>query len=229
MTVARVHSFDVVLHDSPFALWASGELADTFPNLPAGSTIEIIGGEIVIRSAPGLEHQEIVGDILDAFRTSERAGGDWHAVPGTALGLVGVGDGLIPDLTVGDSALLAEARAARVRYLVPDQVEIAVEVTSYSNADSDRQPEAGKARKNPSKWSCYAAAAIPLYLLIDGDPRDPRVTLYSIPDATTGAYLQSQTWKFGETVVLPEHIGVTFPTDKWWPWHPAAAGQRAGR
>jgi hypothetical protein len=59
---------------------------------------------------------------------------------------------------------------------------------------------------------------IPYYLLVDRDPKAPLVSLYSVPDHGTGAYLHKDTWKFGETVVL-EHFGVQIDTTGWKPWN----------
>jgi hypothetical protein len=38
------------------------------------------------------------------------------------------------------------------------------------------------------------------------------------PDQGTGTYLHEETWKFGETIVLPEPFGFKIATGEWEPW-----------
>lgn len=98
-------------------------------------------------------------------------------------------------------------------YLVPDQVELVVEVTSPSNADNDRPPQPKRAKT--TKWSGYARVEIPYYLLIDWDPKAARATLYSILDQGMSAYLHQETWEFGQTIWLLEPFGIEIGTNPW--------------
>lgn len=43
-------------------------------------------------------------------------------------------------------------------------------------------------------------------------------TLYSDPETEAGAYRESQVWRFGETINLPEPFSVEIPTDGWEAW-----------
>ncbi|WP_460366196.1 Uma2 family endonuclease [Actinocorallia lasiicapitis] len=204
--------------DTPYAMWVRGELAD-FLHLPETLRVEIIGGEIVVSRAPKHPHNSIIEDLGLPFRGMRYNDPEfpWRCFQGDGLDLIGIEDGCIPDLVIMDGSL---AKDVGEHILVSDQVELVVEVTSKSNADQDRRPRAG-ARK-PTKWQGYARAGIPYYLLVDRDPKVARVTLYSVPDERAGAYLQEESWGFGEPVVLPEHFGVAgINTAEWLCWDAA--------
>ncbi|MCD0447923.1 Uma2 family endonuclease [Actinocorallia sp. API 0066] len=211
-----IKEFPFDLPDTPYSLWVSGELNDHLP-LPEDFRAEIVNGEITVSPAPVVGHNRIVYAIHFAFTEARVLNRQypWIVDTGSGTDLVGVGDGYIPDLIVLDSQICAEAEAAQVALWVADQVELAVEVTSKSNAAQDRKARPGGRQ---TKWSGYARAEVPYYLLVDRDPKVARTTLYSVPDAATGAYLQEEVWEFGKPVVLPEHFGVTIPTDNWRPW-----------
>ncbi|MCO5968569.1 Uma2 family endonuclease [Actinoallomurus soli] len=206
------------LPDTPYDLWVHGELAD-FLHLPDdGTRVEVIGGEIVVSPGPMLAHNLIVSDINDRFAEirATRPGFTWRCVQTTDLNLVRLGDGYVPDLLVIDADVAREARQTGPRYLLPPQVELAVEVTSPSNAANDREP--GRLGRRATKWGGYASTGIPYYLLVDRDPRAPRTTLYARPDVHAGTYEVLTTWKFGETIHLPEPFGLDVPTGEWEPW-----------
>lgn len=78
-----------------------------------------------------------------------------------------------------------------------------VEVTSY-DADTDR-------RDRHEKPAAYGQAGIPLYLLIDRGNRT--ATVHSSPDRQVGGYRVSRVTKFGETVVLPDPVGIELDTE----------------
>ncbi len=202
--------------DTPYGMWLRGEL-DDYLHLPEAFYSEIIDGEIVVSRAPAFGHDRIVHAVIFAFNKARVLDESYPWLCSSAgLNLVGVEAGYIPDLIVLDEQVSREALQGGGRRLVSDQIEMAVEVTSPSNADTDRRP--GKKGKDRGKWRGYALSGVPYYLLIDRDPKVTAVTLYSIPDAATGAYLQEETWKFGESIELPEHFDVTIPTDEWLPW-----------
>jgi hypothetical protein len=206
---------EIVLPDTPYALWVDGAL-DGLLHLPETSRVEIIGGEIVVSPAPQFRHGMLIDRIGLPLSIARHSGFSWYCARNVALELCGLLDGYVPDLLVLDARTAQEADDADVRNLTADQIEMAVEVTSSSSAVNDRRPASDDAK--PTKWSGYALAKIPYYLLVDADPKDARVTLYSIADPGTGTYLQEETWQFGETIVLPEHLGVMIPTTNWEPW-----------
>jgi Uma2 family endonuclease len=206
------------LPDIPYALWVRGELDDHLHLPDRFFRVEVIGGEIVVSPAPALEHGGIAHDIAEKV-VEARLGGlgvPWKSIQGTGMDLVSIRDAYIPDLMILDAEILREARQAGVRYLVPDQIELVIEVTSPSNANDDRKPAV--LRTEPTKWNGYARAEIPYYLLVDRDPKVARTTLFSIPDEGTGAYLHEDSWAFGETIVLPDPIGLEIPTAEWTSW-----------
>lgn len=79
---------------------------------------------------------------------------------------------------------------------------MAVEVTSY---DSDTNQ-----RDRIEKPDGYAAAGIPVYLLIDRD--DCTVTVFTEPE--DGRYRKQVNRSFGEVVELPDPVGITLDTEK---------------
>jgi hypothetical protein len=140
----------------------------------------------------------------------------WRSVQTTDLNMFEIGEGYIPDLIVMDAEVLAEARATKAKHLLPYQVDLVVEVTSRSKAASDRLPT--QKRKTGTKWSGYAHAGIPNYLLVDRDPKVCNITLNANPDTRAGTYVALQTWGFGETARLPHPFGFEISTEHWDHW-----------
>ncbi|WP_060905284.1 Uma2 family endonuclease [Streptomyces scabiei] len=80
-------------------------------------------------------------------------------------------------------------------------VFMAVEVTSY---DSDTHQ-----RDRVEKPDGYAAAGIPVYLLIDRD--DCSVVVFNQPE--NGRYRHEEKFAFGATIKLPEPVNITLDTE----------------
>lgn len=80
------------------------------------------------------------------------------------------------------------------RWTLPaEKAELVVEITSPSNANHDRI----------AKVRGYAAAGVPLYLLLDPcHGRVPTATLYGEPE--NGTYRVLSAVEYGEKLVLPE-------------------------
>ncbi|WP_280332309.1 Uma2 family endonuclease [Nocardia wallacei] len=218
MNVMAVEHRHRELPGDPYELWVRDELADVLDLPHDGTRVEIIGGEIVVAPGPDIGHNAIVSDIQDAFALAKGADSafPWRCIQTQDLNLSDIHDGYIPDMCVMDQEILRQARAAALKKVLPAQLALTVEVTSPSNAAEDRKPGARRAR--PSKWNGYARVGIGSYLLVDRDPQAAVATLFSAPDRETGSYRQSVSWKFGETIVLPEPFGVSIPTDEWDPW-----------
>ena len=216
VVVTSVRLEGVEIPDTPYALFLRGELEDALDLPDDGSRVEIIGGQIVVSPSPRNAHRGIVQQISKIFTLANASREEfiWDVEQAPNLDLVGVGDGCIPDLIVAEQALLEAEWQTNNLCLVADEVEMAVEVTSRSTKHNDRAPR----HDIPTKWSSYARAAIPYYLLVDCDPKVARIFLYTIPDGNTGAYLDEQSWAFGETIVLPEPFNLEIPTDKWTVW-----------
>ncbi|MFE4645345.1 Uma2 family endonuclease [Streptomyces sp. NPDC056730] len=84
----------------------------------------------------------------------------------------------------------------------PDGVLMTVEVTSHDH-DTDR-------RDRIEKRDGYAAADIPVYLLIDRDAEE--LVLYA--DPRKGKYQTRTSHSYGSTVKLPAPVGITLETEK---------------
>lgn len=78
-----------------------------------------------------------------------------------------------------------------------------LEVTSY-DSDTGR-------RDREEKPAAYAAAGIPVYLLIDRDTCV--ITVHSNPDQATGDYRDTRKTPFGERLVLPDPVGFELDTE----------------
>ncbi|WP_216896176.1 Uma2 family endonuclease [Nocardia alni] len=202
----------------PYELWLRDELAGVLELPHDGTRVEVIGGEIVVAPGPEVVHNLIVSDIHDTFAGAKAIDPrfSWRCLQMQDLDLSEIHDGYIPDLCIIDRDVARLAGTAALRKLVPNQLALAVEVTSPSNAAEDREPAVRRAR--PSKWNGYARVGIRRYLIVDRDPKIAAATLYSLPDTQSGSYQASESWKFGETIELPEPFGISIRTDEWMPW-----------
>ncbi|ACU77642.1 protein of unknown function DUF820 [Catenulispora acidiphila DSM 44928] len=210
------------LPDSPYEMWVRGEL-EGYLGLPEGFRAEIIEGDIVVSPAPRFDHNKIATLISHAFAIAAATDPAfvWETVVGTGVGEP-PDSGWIPDVAVMDRVRSAEATAARVAVIGASDIVMAVEVTSPSNADHDREPGPQHRQKNgnriKTKWTEYAAAGIEHYLLVERDPRVVRTTLYSDPNPATSRYESAIVWDFGQPIVLPEPFGLTIDTAQWKDW-----------
>lgn len=202
-----------------FDLWASGELLEELGIRDDGRVrVEIIGGEIVVSPGPTIDHARIVGRIARAVDRAGLLNPDypWESAQNLDFSLARIAEGFIPDLVVLDRDVYAAAAREKARFLTAGQAALVVEVTSRWNADEDREP--GPKRTRLTKWNGYALVGVPRYLLVERDPRRLGVTLYTEPDTERGLYQAAQSWKFGETVALPDPFDIEIPTDEWEAW-----------
>ncbi|MFJ2780568.1 MULTISPECIES: Uma2 family endonuclease [unclassified Kitasatospora] len=207
------------LPDSPYAMWVRDELAAYLRIPEDGTRVEVIGGEFVVSPAPVFTHAVILSNIQRAVDYAEFTDPSfpWRVVQGVNVDLVEIGDGYVPDLVVLHRDTVDHGCAEDVRHLYPQQVNLVVEVTSPSNAYNDREPVLSR-RMQATKWNGYARGGVPHYLLVDRDPERPGITLFGEPDRGAGTYGVLETWKFGETVSLPEPFRFEIPTDRRRPW-----------
>jgi Protein of unknown function (DUF820). len=206
---------EVVLPTGALDLWERGDLHDLLHLPHDGTKVEIVNGTIVVTAAPYLGHDFITGQIARAVLLAQPQSPSWEVLHNTGILCEEVLGGYIPDMVVVEPSLLYAAAAANARRLAPDEIEMVVEVTSKRNAAHDRKPSG---ELTATKWTGYARMEIPYYLLIDRDPEVARTTLYSIPDRSTGAYLNEESWAFGETIHLPEPFGLSIPAELWRTW-----------
>jgi Uma2 family endonuclease len=216
MRAAEVHGLP--LPDMPHAMWVRDELADYLRLPDDGTRVEIVGGEIVVSPGPVFNHNVIVSAVSDAI-TLARAGNEqypWRAFQTTDLNLSAVGDGYIPDLIVLHDETVERCQAMGMRHPRPEDVELAVEVTSPSTALFDREPT--DFHRKGTKWTGYARSRIPYYLLVDAAPTIRRATLFSDPDPDFACYHSKVSWSFDKPIDLPAPFSVTVDTSRWQPW-----------
>lgn len=163
-------------------------------DVPRGCKTEIIDGLVAVSPYSAVAHHRITEPLRRCLY--EAVPGAWRiygrlalAVP-TRLGLY------VPDLAV----VPEQAPRSGDEYFVDaGAAELVVEITSAATAHHDRTV----------KKAGYAAAGIPLYLLIDPLATDgPKVTLYSEP--SDGAYGALVTREFGAPMELPAPFRLTF-------------------
>lgn len=157
---------------------------------PHGYRTELIDGEIIVTPPAQADHEGDIGSVNEQviLKSATRL----RAVGG--LGVITPGNDCVPDLTVGPRELFRGSAT----WVDPTGVELVVEVTSPSSELRDRQ----------TKRRDYAAANIPLYLLVDRNRKS--VTLFSEPDGTD--YKVTRTASFGENLPLPQPFAFELDT-----------------
>ncbi|MFF5975953.1 Uma2 family endonuclease [Streptomyces sp. NPDC012769] len=162
---------------------------------PEGCKVEIIEGIITVSPSPARRHNLIAS--LVHRRLVLAMPEDWAVVQTQAIAVPPRKGIYIPDLAILPLATLD----APGQYVAADDVELVAEVTSPSNGNHDRI----------SKAAGYAAAGIPLYLLIDSfAPGGPTVTLYGEPKS--GVYRVLGAVPFGKGIDLPAPFDLTLDT-----------------
>ncbi|MFE9929998.1 Uma2 family endonuclease [Streptomyces sp. NPDC005533] len=162
---------------------------------PEGSRVEIIEGIITVAPPPVNHHNYIAVKVQRALMAVLPEACEVYQTLNVA---VPSRSGLyVPDLVVApDEVVLEDAN-----YIPAAAAELVVEVTSKSNAVNDRV----------AKLNGYAAAGVPLYLLIDPHATgSPTIHLYGEPG--DGKYRLLHAGKFGEAVHLPEPFDLVLDT-----------------
>lgn len=160
--------------------------------VPAGYRAELIEREIVVSPPPDGRHEGMIARIN---KQVDRKSAVEMDISGNT-GIVTPGGRFIPDGTVVVSGGLDERRP----WDGSEDVELVVEVTS-GQGDKDRV----KKRRG------YAAAGIPLYLLIDREAGE--VVLFSQP--ADGEYHAQLRQPFGKGVDLPKPFSFTLDTTEF--------------
>jgi Uma2 family endonuclease len=165
---------------------------------PEGSKVEIVEGIITVSPAPAYRHNVIAARIQR--RLYSVIPEDWGVFQTLALAVPSRLGMLIPDLVVAPVREHAESDS----HIPAAPAELVVEVTSKSNARHDRI----------TKPAAYAAAGIPLYLLVDRwAPDGPTATLYGEPSGDV--YRPLSVAKFGESLKLPAPFDVVHDTGEF--------------
>ena len=165
---------------------------------PETVTLEFIAGRIEEKYVPDGDHGEIVRWLQQ--RCMQHRPDLWLYADDRGLKVGEYRKGRArPD------GVLARAGyfGGRGEWSDPDGVLMTVEVTSF-DGDTDR-------RDRRDKPAAYAAAGIPVYLLVDRDACV--VVVHSNPDPDRGRYRDLHEAPFGEQVVLPAPVGITLDTD----------------
>ena len=165
---------------------------------PEGSKVEIIEGIITVSPAPAYRHNVIAERIQRRlYSVIPEAWGVFQTLAIAVPSRLGM---LIPDIVVAPVREHAESDS----HIPAALAELVVEVTSKSNARHDRI----------TKPAAYAAAGIPLYLLIDRwGPDGPTATLYGEPEGDV--YRPLSTAKFGEPLKLPAPFDLVTDTGEF--------------
>lgn len=162
---------------------------------PETVRLEFINGRIEVKPVPDGDHSTI---IMWLIRRCIQARPDLDLHPEQGLVIEEYRNGRArPDGVLAP----VEHFVGAGEWADSDGVLMTVEVTSY---DSDTEK-----RDRCDKPEGYAAAGIPVHLLIDRD--NSTVSVYSGPEK--GRYRDTHTVPFGEEVALPEPVGFTLETE----------------
>jgi Uma2 family endonuclease len=177
-----------MLHESSLA-----EAADRLWEELPGHRVEILNGSIVVTPPPDGAHQETLTWLVEEFARARARQAGLRYLQGVGLWLpTGPDDYAVPDFSVVD-ADYKDALVEKNCY-APHVFRLVLEVTS-SNWTND----------TATKVDVYARANIPAYLI--ADRRHDEVLLYA--DPTDGKYPDPGTFKRGQSVPVPEAVGVT--------------------
>ncbi|MEI5035973.1 Uma2 family endonuclease [Streptomyces sp. S1A(2023)] len=163
---------------------------------PETVTLELINGKLEVKPVPDGDHDEI---IMWVAMQCMRHQPDLRLYRERGLRIGGYRNGRArPDGTL--------ARAGRFagdgEWSNPDRILMTVEVTSHDH-DTD-------SRDRTEKRDGYAAAGIPVYLLVDRD--HGTLVVHSEPDK--GRYRQQHSYDYGDAVPLPGPVDITLDTEE---------------
>lgn len=165
-------------------------------DVPDGWRAEIVGEQITVTPPPDQPHNLIAHRLHRALLRAVTVEIAIFQTLGLSIPLLG--KLFIPDLVVIPEAEVAKGESQPV---LAEQALLVAEITSKSNADTDRK----------AKLWAYAHAPVPLYLLVDRfDEAGPAVTVYSEP--TSGYYQRIQRVPFGESLQIPEPVELLLDT-----------------
>lgn len=172
------------------------EFEDISRNAPETVRLEFINGKLEVKPMPDGDHGAIIMWLL---RVCMQQNPELALYPEQGLKAEQYRKGRArPD---GALAPL-DHFVGQGEWADPDGVLMTVEVTSHAR-DTDR-------RDRREKRDGYAAAEIPVYLLVDRDAC--ALTVYSCPEG--GTYRSRTSHGFGDTVLLPDPVGFALETAK---------------
>ncbi|MER6253090.1 Uma2 family endonuclease [Streptomyces sp. NPDC001584] len=163
---------------------------------PEGCKVEIIEGIITVAPPPANHHNFIAAKVHRCLLAAIPE--NWEIFQTLNVAVPSRSGLYIPDVVVVPEDLVLEDDG---NFISAASAELAVEITSKSNASHDRI----------AKAAGYAQAGIPLYLLIDAHaPGGATITLYGEPG--NAVYRVLQAGKFGETFHLPAPFDLKLDT-----------------
>jgi Uma2 family endonuclease len=163
-----------------------------------GRRYELHEGELSVTPAPGLSHQDILGNLFVILRDHVNARG---------LGKVFVAlvDCILENITVVQPDIVF-VETARLSLLSERAIEgsptLVIEIISPSSAGIDRQ----------RKLQLYARYAVPYYWIVD-----PPARTIEAHDLTQGAYREAGTLSGAMVVSLPPFSDLMLDPREIWP------------
>ncbi|WSW77184.1 Uma2 family endonuclease [Streptomyces sp. NBC_00996] len=170
-----------------------GEAADLLARALPGRRVEILQGRLIVTPPPDGSHALSLTWLVEVIGGAGARKAGLRYVQGIGLWLPTLPDDFaVPDFSVVDE----DFRDALVKKncYAPNVFRLIVEVTS-SNWSDDLHV----------KVECYAQAGIPAYLI--ADRKHDEVLLCT--DPVDGKYPDPRRFKRGQTVPVPESVGVT--------------------
>uniref|UniRef100_A0AAU3I7W6 Uma2 family endonuclease n=1 Tax=Streptomyces sp. NBC_01393 TaxID=2903851 RepID=A0AAU3I7W6_9ACTN len=172
------------------------EFEELARHAPESARLEFLNGKIGVKPMPDGNHAQIVAWLLKRCMQYRP---ELFLFPEQGLQVQAYRNGRARP----DGALAPEEHfAGKGEWSEPSGVLMVVEVTSRDR-DADR-------RDRIEKPDGYAAAGIPVYLLVDRDTDS--VTVHCDPEG--GIYRSLTTRAFGAAVELPDPVGFTLDTQK---------------
>jgi Uma2 family endonuclease len=172
------------------------EFEELARHAPESARLEFLNGKIGVKPMPDGNHAQIVAWLLKRCMQYRP---ELFLFPEQGLQVQAYRNGRArPDGTLAPE----EYFAGKGEWSEPSGVLMVVEVTSRDR-DADR-------RDRIEKPDGYAAAGIPVYLLVDRDTDS--VTVHCDPEG--GIYRSLTTRAFGAVIELPDPVGFTLDTQK---------------
>lgn len=162
---------------------------------PEGYRAELIDGEIVVTPPPDGNHERCITRLVEQVLAGSATPMDFSGHKGLVLPGADGGAHVIPDVTFAPRKL--DLFLDALPWMPAEGVAMVVEVTSSS-------PE----RDRNAKRRAYAAAQIPLYLLIDR--QQGQATIFG--DPVRDDYSTMTMAAFGDNVKLPAPFSFTLET-----------------
>ncbi len=172
------------------------EFEELARHAPESARLEFLNGKIGVKPMPDGNHGEIVAWLLKRCMQYRP---ELFLYPEQGLKVEAYRKGRAKP----DGALAPEEYfVGKGEWAEPDGVLMVVEVTSHDR-DADK-------RDRVEKPDGYAAAGIPMYLLVDRDLTS--VIVYSDPEG--GVYRSVTSRAFGAVIELPDPVGFSLETEK---------------